>query len=322
MPSMGEIVAHLGLNDSKFKAGVNNVGKWSKSKFAAIGTAAAGAFAATFTLGKFNEALQFTASIQELAEQTSLTTEEFQRLSYQLRQVGGNQQDVVRGVNTLDRMMAKAREGNEAAIKDFDRLGISIENVTDESRLDILKRMAVVFNNLDEQSRGGALDALRRLLGDDSARRFVAAFKEDFVGGLAAAKVISNDVIKSTKELTGALQDLNDTALKELAQILSDSKEDLKSMISLLGTATSATANIVRQIMILRDIPGAVFDEKGTGRMLELAAQPLKPVTQAGREMVRRQEIQDQFQAAQLEALKKIEQNTSANGISGSIMGG
>lgn len=315
MPSMGEIIAHLGLNDSKFKAGVNNVGKWSKSKFAAIGTAAAGAFAATFTLGKFNEALQFTASIQELAEQTSLTTEEFQRLSYQLRQVGGNQQDVVRGVNTLDRMMAKAREGNEAAIKDFDRLGISIENVTDESRLDILKRMAVVFNNLDEQSRGGALDALRRLLGDDSARRFVAAFKEDFVGGLAAAKVISEDVIKNAKAITGTFQDLNDEVMKQLADILSQNKDEIIEIVKFTGMAVEKAADLIKLMKSGSEILGDFLLPAGL-KNFEMA----KGANEAIPARQQNQKSEDYLKEMR-DSLKDIQQGRNGFTMSGLIMG-
>ena len=316
MPSMGEIVAHLGLNDSKFKAGVNNVGKWSKSKFAAIGTAAAGAFAATFSIQKFTESLNFTASIQELAEQTSLTTEEFQRLSYQLRQVGGNQQDVVRGVNTLDRMMAKAREGNEAAIKDFDRLGISIENVTDESRLDILKRMAVVFNNLDDKSRGGALDALRRLLGDDSARRFVAAFKEDFVGGLASAKVISDEVIANAKALTGELQNLNDTVMKELAKILSDNSEEIVKIIQLTGMAVEQIGNLVNLMKFFKNPMNIVTLPIAEARNLMISnamaqAIPSRQVNQKSEEYLK--EMRD--------TLKTMQSQPAVYGLSGFLMG-
>lgn len=317
MANAGTITGHLGLDDSKFKAGVHNAGNWSKQKFAAIGGVAVAAFAANFTGSKFKEALEFTAQIQELSEQASLTTEEFQRLSYQLRQVGGNQQDVVRGLNTLDRMMAKAREGNKQAVNDFDRFGISLANITDESRLDILVRMQNVFTSINETERGGALDALRRLLGDDSARRFVAAFKEDFVGGMSQAKVITEDVIKSAKELTGELQNLNDQVLKELAQILADNKSEIKEIISFLGDAVSVTADLIKG---LRVIASGSF----ANPLIPSKYENVEMISGAAQAIPQRQDNQRQteYLKQMRDSLKQITDNPNRYSMSALIMGG
>ena len=80
MPSMGEIVAHLGLNDSKFKAGVNNVGQWSKAKFAAIGGVAAGVFAASFGVSKIKEMITAAKDVKTFGQQAGISAEEFQKL--------------------------------------------------------------------------------------------------------------------------------------------------------------------------------------------------------------------------------------------------
>lgn len=253
---MGEIIAHLGLNDSKFKAGVNNVGKWSKGKFAAIGTAAAGAFATTFTFGKFNEAMQRAASIREFAEQTGLTAEEFQRLDYQMRQANGTTQDVVRGMNTLDRMMARAKEGNKQAIEDFKRLGITMDELSDMSRMEVLKEFSKVVNSMDETSRGGILESLRRLLNDDAARKFIGAFQEGFEQGMADAVVMSDKVLDNAKKLTGELQKLDDTILAEFAEILSENSENIKNIITLAG---GAAGGISKTVSIGQEIGSAAF---------------------------------------------------------------
>lgn len=256
MADMGTIMARLGLDDSRFKAGVNNAGKWGKAKFAAIGSAMAGAFAATFTVEKFKEAMNFAAGIQELSEQTGLTTEEFQRLSYQLRQVGGNQQDVVRGLNTLDRMMGKVRDGNEQAIKDFERLGISMDDVISNDRISLLTKLSDAMLNVSAEERGGALDALRRLLGDDSARRFIAAFEEDFVGGMAQANVISDETITNMKKLTGQIQILNDTVLKKMAEFLSGNSDEIVEFLVVTTKAANAIGDMLNKLSMLNKVFG------------------------------------------------------------------
>lgn len=319
MADMGTIMARLGLDDSRFKTGVNNAGKWGKAKFAAIGGAMAGAFAATFAFGKFKEAMNAVASIQEMAEATGLTTEEFQRLDYQMRQVGGTSQHLVIGMNTIDRAMAKAREGNEAFIKDFERLNITQEDFANPDRMRMMLKLSEAIQGMTTESRGGILDSLRRLVGDDAAKQFIKMFQEDFVGGLANAKVISSDVIASMKELTGATQDLNDTVMKELSQILSQSKDDIKEIIKLMADATRAGAAVASKVLQIKDVltGEAAFTPQGTGRMLELAAQPLNPVTQAGKDAARRSKIQEDFQKAQLEYLKKIEAKIGPDTVMG-----
>lgn len=309
MANAGTITARLGLDDSRFKAGVNNAGKWGKSKLAAIGGAMAGAFAATFAVGKFKETISAVAAIQEMSEATGLSTEEFQRLDYQMRQVGGTSQHLVIGMNTMDRAMAKAREGNEAFIKDFERLNVTQEDFSNPDRMKMMLKLSDAIKGMTAHSRGGILDSLRRLVGDDAAKQFVKMFQEDFVEGLASAKVIAADVIASMKELAGATQDLNDTVMKELAEILAQSKDDIKEIIKLLADATRVGATVASKALEIKNLltGEAAFTPQGTGRMLELAAMPLAPVTQAGKDSVRRTQIQEDFQKAQLEYLKKIE---------------
>lgn len=235
MANMGTIMAQLGLDDSRFKAGVNNVGKWSKSKFASIGVAAAGSFAASFAIGQIQKTIETTARIKELSEQSGLTTEEFQRLSYQIRQAGGSMNDVVMAGNTLDRMLAKLREGTNQTIKDFENVGLSLDEIADMSRLDIINKIQESFMKINANERGGFLDSLRRLFGDDSAKRFIAAFQEGWVEGLEKASIITDDTLNKIKEITGAFQDADDELQANMAKTVADMKNDVIQINNLMN---------------------------------------------------------------------------------------
>lgn len=256
MANMGTITARLGLDDSRFKTGVNNVGKWGKAKFAAIGGAAAAAFAGAFAVGKFDQAVQRAASIEELSKQTGMATENFQRLDYAMRQSGGTTQDVVRGMNTLDRMMARANEGNEQAIKDFERLGITMDELGDMSRLEVIDKFYEAVNTMSEDQRGGILESLRRLLNDDAARKFLGAFQDGFKDNMAGAVVMSEEVLSNAKLITAEMQKLDDTILAEFATILSENSKEISNIIKFFGAAAGTTSKIARGA---QDIGQAAF---------------------------------------------------------------
>jgi len=330
MPVIGDVTAKIGADDSGLRRGIDGAGKWSANKFKAIGAAAAASFAGAFAVGKFRDSIDRVAKIRELAEQTGLSAEEFQRLDYQMRQAGGTTEDVVRGMNTLDRQMAKAREGNEQSIKDFERLGITIKDIANPDRMQIMLRLSEAVNSMTAESRGGALEALRRLLNDDAARKFVGAFQEDFVQGLENAKVISDDVIDSMKELTGIIQDLNDSVLRDMAEILSNSKDDIKQMITdlqpLIGPMIRGVGVIGKGLSIFKNQylnPVAAEFEKGIGGYMDLAYGNNFQTKDASPEFKRREEIQSKFQQAQLEVLKQIRDKTGSGASTDiAVMGG
>jgi hypothetical protein len=227
MPVIGEATVRIGADDSKLRRGLDSAGKYTASKFKAIGVAAAASFATAFAVGQVQKAIDTTAQIKELSEQTGLSTEEFQRLSYQVRQAGGSMQDVVMAANTLDRQMSKGREGNKQTIKDFETLGLTMEDLANPSRLDVINKIQAAFMSIKGSDRGGFLDSLRRLFGDDSAKRFIAAFQEGWVDGLNKAYVITDDTLDKIKEITGAFQDADDELKKGMADTVAGMKDDI-----------------------------------------------------------------------------------------------
>ena len=330
MADMGTIMARLGLDDSRFKAGVNNAGKWTKQKFSAIGGAAAGAFAAAFAVGQVQKTIETTARIKELSEQSGFTTEEFQRLSYQIRQAGGAMNDVVMAGNTLDRMLSKLREGNQQTIKDFEAVGLSLDEIANMSRLDIINKIQESFMRINTNQRGGFLDALRRLFGDDSAKRFIAAFQEGWVEGLNKAYIITDETLDKIKEITGAFQDADDELSANMAKTIADMKNDVIAINKLMNDlevgGTKIGAFLYNAISSVAKAAGLGYElmvnPNVTASQLKQAAS-INSAKQASE--ARKEEIRKAFEEAQkehLEELKKIQQNTSSNGLSAGIMGG
>ena len=127
MANMGTITAQLGLDDSRFKAGVNNAGKWGKAKFAAIGGAMAAAFAAAFSLEKLKEIVTAGKDIKIFSDQAGIAAEQFQKFNTVIEKANGDASDTVSIILDLKRAMADARTGNKQWIADFESLGITMD---------------------------------------------------------------------------------------------------------------------------------------------------------------------------------------------------
>jgi hypothetical protein len=264
MPLIGDVTARIGVDDSRLRRGIDDAGKWTASKFKAIGVAAAASFATAFAVGQVQKAIDTTAQIKELSEQTGLSTEEFQRLAYQVRQAGGSMQDVVMAANTLDRQMAKGREGNKQSIKDFETLGLTMEDLANPSRLDVINKIQAAFMSIKGSDRGNFLDALRRLFGDDSAKRFIAAFQEGWVDGLGKAYVITDDTLDKIKEITGAFQDADDKLKKGMADTVAGMKDDIIEFNRIKSEAqqdvASSVAHVYNGLAIVSRAAGVVYE--------------------------------------------------------------
>ena len=277
MPLIGEATVRIGADDSRLRRGLDSAGKYTTSKFKAIGVAAAASFATAFAVGQVQKAIDTTAQIKELSEQTGLSTEEFQRLSYQVRQAGGSMQDVVMAANTLDRQMSKGREGNKQAIKDFETLGLTMEDLANPSRLDVINKIQAAFMSIKGSDRGGFLDSLRRLLGDDSAKRFIAAFQEGWVDGLNKAYVITDDTLDKIKEITGAFQDADDELKKGMADTVAGMKDDIilinKMKAEAQQNVTTGIAHVYGGFATLTRAAGVLYEamlgESTFGQMKE-----------------------------------------------------
>lgn len=179
------------------------------------------------------------------------------------------------------------------------------------------------------------------MMGEDTSARAIAAFRNNFVEAMASVKTITEDNINSIYEMDQAIKELNAQSLREMARILAENKDDILEVINAASRAVSYIAEIIRSVKSLSasapdsnaswympdKLQGVIndvysgFDYKANQRTLEMAAIPIGR-TDEEKQALRRRAWDARFQQAQLESLKKIQENTSLNNVSSQVMGG
>lgn len=73
--------------------------------------------------------IDYGSAIKDASDATSLGVEQFQRLQFAFGQSGTKSEQFTTGMQTLASKLQDARDGNDAAIKSFGRLGVSIDDI-------------------------------------------------------------------------------------------------------------------------------------------------------------------------------------------------
>jgi hypothetical protein len=340
MANMGTITAFLGLNDSRFKAGVNNVSKWSKTKFVAMGGAAASAFAGAFALGKMREVIEATAAIKTFSTQAGITADQWQRLNHVIERANGDASDSVSIMLDLKRAMADARTGKKEWVDRFALFGVTMKEIKKDDPVALFDSIGRAVAKSAELT-GEQVDALGKMMGEDTSARAIAAFRNNFVNAMGSVQTITDDNIDSIYEMDQAIKQLNAQSLREMARILAENKDDILEVINAASKAVSHIAEIIRFVQsyrklepetdkpwymsgkaqsVINDVYSSL-DYKSNKKVLEMAAMPIGRTTEE-KESLRRRAWDTMYQKAQLESLKKIQENTSLNNVSAQVMGG
>lgn len=350
MPVIGDATVRIGADDSRLRRGLDSAGKWTKAKFAAIGGAAAGAFAAAFAVGKMREVIDATSAIKTFSTQAGITADEWQRLNYVIERANGDASDSVSIMLDLKRAMADARTGKKEWVDRFALFGITMEQIKKDDPVALFDALGRAVAKTTELT-GEQVDALGKMMGEDTSARAIAAFKNNFVEAMASVETISNDTVESMYELDQAIKQLNAQTLREMAKILAENKDNILEIINAASSAVSKTAEIIRAVKSLKNFAGGMtiaeavmnpkkfagyaqneinqiysgFDTKANQRALEMAAMPFGRTPEEKQDLRRRSwdAIYAKAQKESLEVLKQIRDKTGSSASTDAvIMGG
>lgn len=160
---IGALRVTLGLDSAAFEKGADRAVKKmdavSRAGFATgralrglvglAGTAAV-ALGAVFSARSIRDALEYAASIKEVATQLGVTTTELQVYRFAATQVGITQEELEKGLARLTLTIGKAATGAESATKFFDGLGVSFKDAegnirpTGDVLLDVADKLAAI----------------------------------------------------------------------------------------------------------------------------------------------------------------------------------
>ena len=126
-----EIEVKMGLNTSGFRTELEKAKSLAggfKSGISEVGGDIAKAFSAAAIVGAVNSVREFTEEIERTAKITGLSTDTIQGINYAMTQTGGDAADATNALEKLNLKIGEARDGNEGAIKSFQKLGIPLSD--------------------------------------------------------------------------------------------------------------------------------------------------------------------------------------------------
>jgi murein DD-endopeptidase MepM/ murein hydrolase activator NlpD len=205
MPLIGWLTAKLGLDDTSLRRGLDGAGKYTTSKFKAIGAAAAGAFAASFAVAKMQEIIAMASELKIFASQAGISADQFQRLNNAIERANGDASDSVSIMLDLKRAMADARTGKKDWIDRFALFGITMDQIKKDDPVALFRSIGIAVARTSELT-GEQVDALGKMMGEDTSARAIAAFRNNFEKTLDDVNVMADTTIDKISQINEELK--------------------------------------------------------------------------------------------------------------------
>lgn len=266
---IGALRVTLGLDSAAFEKGADRaIGKMDAMSKAGYLTgrslrfvfdsavSVAGAIAAAFTVQAVKQALDYAASIGEVATQIGVTTTELQAYRFAATQTNVTQAELEKSLSKLTLALGKAGTGAKKEAQTFEILGISIKDAegnirpTGEVFLEVADRIASIT---DPAKRAAAATAVfgedaRKLLpllegGADGLREFGRQAEE------AGAIISEGDIAKADQtadKIDALVQQLKTDFSREVAQnadAIGDLAGALTGLLGVIARVGSAYVN-------------------------------------------------------------------------------
>jgi hypothetical protein len=127
-----------------------------------LGAVAVTAAAALAALGKevvnqVKEVAAYGDVIDKNSQKVGLSAEAYQEWDYAMQLAGTDMQSVSMGLNTLTNKLDDAKNGSETAIASFEAIGLSLEDLQDISREELLGRVIKGLQNVEDETKKAAL---------------------------------------------------------------------------------------------------------------------------------------------------------------------
>lgn len=227
----GRAYVELGTEDSSLKSGLDAAKGHVKAfgkQVAGIGGAIGGigaAIEAPLALA-MNSAVEHVTAVRKAAMQVGSSTEQFSALGFAAKKVGVDFDGLVATTRKLDRMTDEARSGNKAAAEEFEKLGLSADE---------LAKMPL------EEKYVAIADALAAL--PDHTAKSNAAFKLLGRTGVALLPILEKggsslrEMFKEAEESGQIVKTADAERVKAFTKTLSMMKETIRGLFLEIGLA-------------------------------------------------------------------------------------
>lgn len=210
----------------------------------------AGAGAAAFKAA--DSASKNLDTIDKMSQKLGMTAQAYQEWDYVLKISGADIQSLSSGMKTLTNKFDDAKAGSEGAVKSFERIGLSMEDIKDMSREDLFSTVIYAFQDMGDTAERAALaNELLGRSGTELAPLFNTTSEE------------TKNLIQQVNDLGGVM---SDEAVKNGAAF-QDSLTSLKTAFS--GASNSLMAELVPAITSLMDKIAAFVADGGLDKIIK-----------------------------------------------------
>lgn len=181
MATIGDIVVNLDVNRKGFTSGIDaaqsklgKFGSMAKSGIGlagkaigaglAAGAAAAGAAAAVI-VPNVSRAMESIDELAKKSDKLGVATENLAQLRYAAGLLGAESEDVDEFFKNMNEKVGLARFGDEGALEQFEKLGITMDNLAGKSSMDVFQLIADKVAAIEDPTMRAA--ALLELFGEE-----------------------------------------------------------------------------------------------------------------------------------------------------------
>ena len=140
---------------SKWSESLKTAGKVGATAFAAIGTASVATTKALWD--GVNATAQYGDEIDKNSQKVGMNTEAYQKWDYAMKISGSSMSDCTVGLKTLTNKLDDFKNGSSGATAIFERLGISLDDVSSKSREDIFQMTVYALQNVEDATEKAAI---------------------------------------------------------------------------------------------------------------------------------------------------------------------
>lgn len=285
---IGALRVTLGLDSAAFEKGVDRSVKkmdaWALAGrrtglalrgLAGLAATAGVALAGVFTASAVKNALDYAASLGEVASQLGITTKELQVYRYAATQVNLTQEEVEKGLAKLTLTIGKAGTGAKREAQYFEQLGIAIKDTegnirpTGDVLLDLADRLAAIP---DPAQRAAAVFAIFGRAGQklipllEGGSKGLKQFAEE--AEKAGAVIAEGDIAKAD-ETADKIEALNQQLRVNFSRIVAQNADAILGLTSALGSLITTMAqglNLITQYpRLLGAVSGAIVGARFGG---------------------------------------------------------
>lgn len=217
---MPSLISTIGLSAAAFYAGAENVKRSAASLGDNIRSSLGAKLAGVLSFAAIGQAMgnmmELGGRVQDLSNKLGIGAEAVQQWDYALKQNGSTIESAVPFFQKLAQVREKALGGNDKAISDFQRLGVSLEMLKNSRVEDIGATIAKAFEVGDPQQLLAPLVAV----GGKGAMAMAAAFRDGLADALSEAPLVSAESIASLDAAADSMSRLRAEGTSTFAPIV------------------------------------------------------------------------------------------------------